>query len=153
MFCIGTLVVGFRFTREAHFLRASFHHPEDSFSRRTGARMGSLVSIGNRSDLDLRIQQEVANDSEAFRLENSDTIIRSRVRVDVGRHAILIRPWPHPDPFEVIQAHHLIARVQMEQWQLYGSKESKPIIAITTTFVRSFQAVHLTGVYLNHHRS
>ncbi len=149
MFCIGTLILGFRLTTESSFLKASFQNPEDSFTR-ISARTDSSASTGTESQFDLQLRREFAKGS---RLAYNGTTVHSSggVRVDVGRHAILIRPWPHPDPFEVLHAHHLIKRVQLEQQQLYGSKESKPIIAITTTFVRTFQAVYLTGDFHDHH--
>lgn len=64
----------------------------------------------------------------------------------VGRHGILIRPWPHPDPAEVMKAHRIIERVQVEQRSQYGVKNPKSVIAITPTYVRTFQTLHLTGV-------
>ncbi|KAL3640290.1 hypothetical protein CASFOL_015258 [Castilleja foliolosa] len=67
-------------------------------------------------------------------------------RVVVGRHGILIRPWPHPDQSEVIEAHKIIERVQSEQRSQYGFKNPRTIIAITPTYVRTFQALHLTGL-------
>ncbi|GFP78941.1 probable beta-1 4-xylosyltransferase irx14h [Phtheirospermum japonicum] len=66
--------------------------------------------------------------------------------VVVGRHGILIRPWPHPDPSEVMEAHTIIERVQSEQRSQYGVKNPRTVIAITPTHVRTFQALHLTGL-------
>ena len=66
--------------------------------------------------------------------------------VVVGRHGILIRPWPHPNPAEVMKAHQILRRVQQEQRLLYGLKNNRRIIAVTPTYVRTFQAVHLAGV-------
>jgi len=70
----------------------------------------------------------------------------SSSRVVVGRHGILIRPWPHPDPVEVMKAHHIIDRVQREQRIQYGVKSPRTVIAVTPTYVRTFQTLHLTGV-------
>lgn len=67
-------------------------------------------------------------------------------RVVVGRHGIRIRPWPHPNPVEVMKAHQIIERVQKEQKSIFGMKSSKMVIAVTPTYVRTFQALHLTGV-------
>lgn len=64
----------------------------------------------------------------------------------VGRHGILIRPWPHPDPAEVMKAHRIIERVQAEQRSQYGVKNPRTVIAVTPTYVRTFQTLHLTGV-------
>lgn len=64
----------------------------------------------------------------------------------VGRHGILIRPWPHPNPTEVMTAHRIIDRVQNEQRVQYGVKNPRTVIAVTPTYVRTFQTLHLTGV-------
>lgn len=67
-------------------------------------------------------------------------------RVVVGRHGIRIRPWPHPNPVEVMKAHQIIERVQREQRLQFGVKNPRSIIVVTPTYVRTFQALHLTGV-------
>ncbi|WOK98258.1 putative glucuronosyltransferase [Canna indica] len=67
-------------------------------------------------------------------------------RVVVGRHGIRVRPWPHPDPAEVARAHEILARVQQEQRLQYGVKNPRPIIVVTPTYARTFQALHLTGL-------
>ena len=67
-------------------------------------------------------------------------------RVVVGRHGILIRPWPHPNPEEVMRAHRILERVQKEQRLQYGVKNPRNLIVVTPTYVRTFQALHLTGV-------
>ncbi|CAH2043201.1 unnamed protein product [Thlaspi arvense] len=78
-------------------------------------------------------------------LETTNSTVRSS-RVVVGRHGIRIRPWPHPNPIEVMRAHQLLGRVQKEQKSLYGVRSPKTVIAVTPTYVRTFQALHLTGV-------
>ncbi|KAH9618308.1 hypothetical protein KSS87_011522 [Heliosperma pusillum] len=67
-------------------------------------------------------------------------------RVVVGRHGILIRPWPHPNPLEVMRAHKILDRVQKEQKAQFGVKDPKTLIVVTTTYVRTFQALHLTSL-------
>lgn len=67
-------------------------------------------------------------------------------RLYVGRHPILKRPWPHPNQMEMAQAYNMIARVQLEQHRLYEIKSWKPIIAITPTYLRTFQSLHLAGL-------
>lgn len=66
--------------------------------------------------------------------------------VVVGRHGILIRPWPHPNPDEVMMAHRIIERVQREQKFQYGIKNPRTLIAITPTYVRTFQTLHFIGL-------
>eukprot|EP00250_Pteridium_aquilinum_P019909 c24622_g2_i2 orf=527-1900(-) len=65
-------------------------------------------------------------------------------RVHVGRHEILIRPWPHPDPSQTVVAHHLLRLVQAEQRHVYGLKERKQLLVITPTYAETFQTAHLT---------
>lgn len=45
-----------------------------------------------------------------------------------------------------MKAHEIIERVQKEQKTIFGVKSSKTVIAVTPTYVRTFQALHLTGV-------
>jgi putative beta-1,4-xylosyltransferase IRX14 len=64
----------------------------------------------------------------------------------VGRHGIQIRPWPHPDPVEVMRAHRIMERVQEEQRRWYSVKEPRQVLAVTPTYSRAFQVLHLTGL-------
>ena len=43
-------------------------------------------------------------------------------------------------------AHQIIDRVQREQRLQFGVKKPRKVIAVTPTYVRTFQALHLTGV-------
>lgn len=79
-------------------------------------------------------------------LETTKNTVKKNSRVVVGRHGIRIRPWPHPNPIEVMKAHQLLVRVQKEQKSLYGVRSPKTVIVVTPTYVRTFQALHLTGV-------
>ena len=45
-----------------------------------------------------------------------------------------------------MKAHQIIERVQREQRLQFGVKNPRTVIAITPTYVRTFQALHLTGV-------
>ncbi|KAG7607620.1 putative beta-1,4-xylosyltransferase IRX14H [Arabidopsis thaliana] len=88
--------------------------------------------------------------SQLLRLKPLETATNSTVkknsRVVVGRHGIRIRPWPHPNPIEVLRAHQLLVRVQKEQKSMYGVRSPRTVIVVTPTYVRTFQALHLTGV-------
>lgn len=46
----------------------------------------------------------------------------------------------------MMKAHQIIERVQKEQRLQFGVKNPRTIIAVTPTYVRTFQALHLTGV-------
>ncbi|KAI8535056.1 hypothetical protein RHMOL_Rhmol10G0145300 [Rhododendron molle] len=114
--CLISLLLGFRFSRLLSLLLLS-SFPNDAVHK----------TLTLRSPANL-----------TFSPTNS--------RVVVGRHGILIRPWPHPDPAEVIRAHRIIDRVQAEQRVQYGVRNPRTVIAITPTYVRTFQALHLSGV-------
>ncbi|XP_047334420.1 beta-1,4-xylosyltransferase IRX14-like [Impatiens glandulifera] len=128
--CLISLILGYRFSRLVFFL------------------LFSTSSINNLYNSPFRTASEIARaltiQTNTGSLANKTVIPSSRVVV--GRHGILIRPWPHPDPVEVMKAHRIIERVQREQRLQFGVKYPRTIIAITPTYVRTFQALHLTGV-------
>ncbi|KAL3646334.1 Beta-1,4-xylosyltransferase irx14 [Castilleja foliolosa] len=126
--CLISLVLGFRFSRLVFFLLIS----TSSSPSTTNSMYSSL-----RTTLP-------SSDSPEVKISGSGDTGGSKVVV--GRHGILIRPWPHPDPVEVMKAHRIIERVQMEQRSQYGIKSPRTVIAITPTYVRTFQTLHLTGV-------
>ncbi|KAL0450381.1 UNVERIFIED_CONTAM: Beta-1,4-xylosyltransferase IRX14 [Sesamum latifolium] len=126
--CLISLVLGFRFSRLVFFLLFSTSS-SPSATTIYSALQTTLPSSGVTSTPDRNISAGGGGS-----------------RVVVGRHGILIRPWPHPDPAEVMKAHRIIERVQTEQRSLYGVKNPRTVIAITPTYVRTFQTLHLTGV-------
>ncbi|XP_042393753.1 probable beta-1,4-xylosyltransferase IRX14 [Zingiber officinale] len=67
-------------------------------------------------------------------------------RVVAGRHGIRVRPWPHPDPVEVARANEILSRVQEEQRVQCGVKDPRPVLVVTPTYARTFQALHLTAL-------
>lgn len=74
------------------------------------------------------------------------TISSKSSRVPVGRHEILIRAWPHPNPLQTVVAHHLIRLLQEEQRHDLGLKERKQLLVISTTYVDMFQSARLTSL-------
>ncbi|XP_029129749.1 probable beta-1,4-xylosyltransferase IRX14 isoform X3 [Cajanus cajan] len=118
--CLISLVLGFRFSRLVFFFLFSANLYTAPF--RGGAEVAAPLDV-----------PPPANRTVAS-------------RVVVGRHGIRIRPWPHPDPVEVMKAHSIIERVQREQRTLFGVKNPRTVIAVTPTYVRTFQTLHLTGV-------
>ncbi|KAH7520230.1 hypothetical protein FEM48_Zijuj08G0122200 [Ziziphus jujuba var. spinosa] len=133
--CLISLVLGFRFSRLVFFFLFS-----TSSSNLYPMPFRSTAELGGGA-LDIR--------STPSNLEfpvNKTSIGSSSSRVVVGRHGIRIRPWPHPNPIEVMKAHQIIDRVQREQRQQFGVKSPKTVIAVTPTYVRTFQALHMTGL-------
>lgn len=127
--CLISLVLGFRFSRLVFFLLFS---PNSTPS--------------NSSSITVPFFRTLENPSPAILQPPVPENRTVASKVVVGRHGILIRPWPHPNPEEVMRAHRILERVQKEQRMQYGVKEPSTVIVITPTYVRTFQALHLTGV-------
>lgn len=134
--CLISLVLGFRFSRLVFFLflsptsltnnspstiTAPFFRTSGNLAGTLGYQSPAIVAPANHT-------------------------VGTASRVVVGRHGILIRPWPHPNPVEVMRAHRILERVQKEQRLQYGVTNPRTLIVVTPTYVRTFQALHLTGV-------
>ncbi|KAG8367090.1 hypothetical protein BUALT_Bualt16G0036500 [Buddleja alternifolia] len=125
--CLISLVLGFRFSRLLFFLLFS-------------------TSSSPPATIYSALKTTLPSSAAVSPPERNASAASGGSRVVVGRHGILIRPWPHPDPAEVMKAHKIIERVQTEQRSQYGVKSPRTVIAITPTYVRTFQTLHLTGV-------
>jgi hypothetical protein len=131
--CVATVVLGLRVAQEANLVRVNFSSAEDApelFSQRSNQTVHHYEYWSDMKNLSTPVIPGTNKSAGVY----------------VGRHPILVRPWPHPDPMEVAQAYNMLARVQLEQQRLYGIQTWKPIIAITPMYVRTFQSVHLTGI-------
>lgn len=104
----------------------------------------SATSLFHDPGADVAVKTEMTSFSGGEDQLNRTSVSSSRVVV--GRHGILIRPWPHPNASEVMQAHKIMEIVQREQRLQYGVKSPRTVIAVTPTYVRTFQTLHLTGV-------
>lgn len=133
--CLVSLVLGFRFSRLLFFLL---------FSSPVSSPLGNYDStpVLNSNTLTLNLPSKPTAKHTAAGVTPNLTASR----VVVGRHGILIRPWPHPDPIETMKAHQIMERVQQEQRAQYGVKNPRPVIVVTPTYVRTFQTLHLTGL-------
>jgi hypothetical protein len=130
--CLISLVLGFRFSRLVFFFL---------FSTSTTTTLYVTTPfhpLSKTSDISNPLTNS-ANDLPVINKTVSS-------RVVVGRHGIRIRPWPHPNPSEVIKAHQIIERVQREQSNQFGVKSPRSLIVVTPTYVRTFQTLHMTGV-------
>ncbi|KAK1433100.1 hypothetical protein QVD17_10006 [Tagetes erecta] len=130
--CLISLVLGFRFSRLVFYFLFSTSSINNLYTATT-------TDIAETLSFTTSI-----NNIRSFSPPVVNTTVASRVVV--GRHGIRIRPWPHPDPVEVMKAHKIIEAVQREQRVQYGIKSPKTLIVITPTYVRTFQALHLTGL-------
>lgn len=134
--CLISLILGFRFSRLVFFFLFST------------SSTNLLYSAPFRPDLPIKHLdvRTIGRNLDPSPLIGGNATATKSSRVVVGRHGIRIRPWPHPNPVEVMKAHQIIERVQKEQKTIFGMKSSKTVIAVTPTYVRTFQALHLTGV-------
>ncbi|KAI3500407.1 hypothetical protein L1887_36228 [Cichorium endivia] len=137
--CLISLVLGFRFSRLVFFILFSTSSINNLYTTTT-------TSFGTATDTAEALSFTTSLGNISPPVVNTTSAVATSSRVVVGRHGIRIRPWPHPDPVEVMKAHKLIEAVQREQKVQYGIKNPKTLIAITPTYVRTFQALHLTGL-------
>ncbi|CAM6127629.1 unnamed protein product [Calypogeia fissa] len=142
-FCFACLIVGFRLSRESLLVVLSLKNSDPYLHGASVLRSHSSDKILENRSL---FQDPLLPDSEVkpSGLYHDDGVKSSRVHV--GRHGILIRPWPHPDPVETMVAQSLIIRVQQEQRKLYGLSARRSVIVITPTYRRTCQAMHLTSL-------
>ncbi|OVA15889.1 Glycosyl transferase [Macleaya cordata] len=135
--CLISLVLGFRFSRLLLYLLLS---SSTTTPYTAPPLFQTTTTTTTNAETTLAFQKPPS-------ISNFDTQTNhTSSRVVVGRHGILIRPWPHPNPTEVMKAHRIIDRVQKEQKIQYGIKNPKTLIMITPTYVRTFQTIHLTGL-------
>ncbi|KAK7331029.1 hypothetical protein VNO77_25238 [Canavalia gladiata] len=138
--CIVSLVLGFRFSRLVFlFLFSASSTNLYTVPFRSGEISGALRVHSSLATNPIKNLENPANRTTVAAGSTGS-------RVVVGRHGIRIRPWPHPNPEEVMKAHRIIERVQREQKALFGVKNPRTVIAVTPTYVRTFQKLHLTGV-------
>ncbi|KAE8693329.1 putative beta-1,4-xylosyltransferase IRX14H [Hibiscus syriacus] len=134
--CLISLVLGFRFSRLVFLLFST------SYTNLYTSPFHSSSELAKTLDFHSLLPTNPVGNVPLPSLNNTVT----NSRVVVGRHGIRIRPWPHPNPVEVMKAHQIIERVQTEQRLQFGVKDPRKIIVVTPTYVRTFQALHLTGV-------
>ncbi|KAH9663710.1 Beta-1,4-xylosyltransferase IRX14 [Citrus sinensis] len=134
--CLISLVLGFRFSRLVFFF---------IFSTSTTSTTNLYTAPFRNLASDITTPFVSSSTPVEIPVLNRTTP-NSNSRVVVGRHGIRIRPWPHPNPTEVMKAHKIIERVQREQRAHFGFKNPRTLIVVTPTYVRTFQTLHLTGV-------
>ncbi|KAK8693113.1 hypothetical protein V6N13_070707 [Hibiscus sabdariffa] len=129
--CLICLILGFHFSRLVPFLfSTSTNFYTSPFRFTESLDVHFLLSTNPVNDVELSQPNSTGKNS----------------RVVVGRHGIRVRQWPHPNPTEVMKAHRIIERVQREQRLQFDAKDPRKVIVVTPTYVRTFQALHLTGL-------
>ncbi|XP_024962660.1 probable beta-1,4-xylosyltransferase IRX14 [Cynara cardunculus var. scolymus] len=136
--CLISLVLGFRFSRLVFFLLFS--------SSSTNNLYTSTLTAPFAADIAETLSFTTSLRNFSPPLKTDAVTSSSNSRVVVGRHGIRIRSWPHPNPEEVMKAHRIMQTVQREQRVQYGIKNPRTLIVVTPTYVRTFQALHLTGL-------
>lgn len=163
LLCLAALVLGFRLSGEAYLSTgtpASLHLRRSSSSWHEEGMAVALKfpyiadTLGDSGSKTIFAPKDskdhVLHDHNSSRFQYSPAKEHPPSRdvktnqVHVGRHKILIRPQLHPDPDQSIRAHNLLDRIQHEQRLLYDLDAKKQLLVITPTFVRTFQALHLT---------
>ncbi|KAJ3698947.1 hypothetical protein LUZ61_002652 [Rhynchospora tenuis] len=147
--CLISLFLGFRFSRLIFVLLFSntiYTYTTTTTTTITSTRTETLTvsfPLTHTPPIETAVKPNNSAIELSDKMSNQGS---SHSQVVVGRHGIRIRPWPHPDPTEVMRAHRIIERVQQEQRKWYGVKSPRPLIVITPTYARTFQALHLTGL-------
>ncbi|KAF8404977.1 hypothetical protein HHK36_009872 [Tetracentron sinense] len=139
--CLISLVLGFRFSRIIFFLLFSSTTTTTTNLYTAAPLLKTTADVFETLTFRTPPSSPALSDPDA---PSNNTIASSRVVV--GRHGILVRPWPHPNATEVMKAHRIIERVQREQQLQYGIKNPRTLIVVTPTYVRTFQTLHLTGL-------
>ncbi|KAJ3695560.1 hypothetical protein LUZ60_000937 [Juncus effusus] len=146
--CLISLFLGFRFSRLIFVLLIS--DPIYTYTRVTTTTVTKThtetLTVSFPFSHPPPVETIPKPNSSAKSISDNSDSQGQHSQVVVGRHGIRIRPWPHPDPTEVMRAHKIMERVQLEQRKWYGVKSPRPLIIITPTYMRTFQTLHLTGL-------
>ncbi|KAK3141314.1 hypothetical protein QOZ80_4BG0332220 [Eleusine coracana subsp. coracana] len=149
LFCATSMAVGFRFSRlivYLLFLPTPLTNPT--------AHLISLVSPpvmlagANATTITTTTTTTVAEVAAAHHAHVHHG------PVFVGRHPIRVRPWPHPDPTELLKAHRILAAVQDAQRRAShhrnaaaaASQQPRPVVAVTPTTTSALQVPSLTSL-------
>ncbi|KAJ6793115.1 putative glucuronosyltransferase [Iris pallida] len=138
--CLSSLLLGFRFSRVVFFLLFS----TATTTIYTSTTLTTTLTTTTTTTTTLT-EASLALPVASYRTATSSPNHTSS-HVVVGRHGIRIRPWPHPDPAETQRAHRILELVQREQQRQHSVRSPRKVIVVTPTYVRTFQALHLTGV-------
>eukprot|EP00250_Pteridium_aquilinum_P033208 c531_g1_i1 orf=984-2627(+) len=145
LLCVAALVLGFRLSGEARLVIISVKPSHATFFSNSITRFYKARGFDDLSTGDSFVKDDGRDFMPTLPsgLPPSSAGFASS-RVHVGRHEILIRSWPHPDPVQTIAAHRLIELVQNEQQRVYGLQERKQFLVITPTYVHAFQAAYVS---------
>ncbi|MCO5591292.1 hypothetical protein L7F22_045273 [Adiantum nelumboides] len=107
----------------------------------SASALGGNGQVNDFSETKILIQERLPS----IHPSHLETASRSS-RVHVGRHEILIRPYPNPDPTQTASALRLMTAVQEEQQRVHDSKERKPLLVITPFTFGAYQLAGLTSL-------
>lgn len=154
--CTVSTVLGFRFSRLLFFL---FFSTSPLLSPHHLSTITTTTTTTTITTITTTISSLTAANSTASSLPHSNnhnttttptlTAFSQPVTTHpvVGRHGIRVRPWPHPDPVEMMRAHQIIRQVQLEQRKMFSpTKTPRPVVVVTPTYSRAAQALHLTAL-------
>ncbi|KAJ4813793.1 Glycosyltransferase [Rhynchospora pubera] len=146
--CLGSTVLGFRFSRLLFFL---FFSSSPLFSQPHLSTITTTTTTTTITTITTTFSSSSSFPSNSSSLPpplNTTFSHPVTTRPVVGRHGIRVRPWPHPDPLQLMRAHQIIRQVQLEQRKVFSANNPnpKPILVVTPTYVRAAQALHLTAL-------
>jgi putative beta-1,4-xylosyltransferase IRX14 len=150
LFCATSMAVGFRFSRlivYLLFLQTPLTDP--------AARLASFVSppamLGGNATTTITTTTTTTT-TTVTTTTTTEIAHASHVHhgpVFVGRHSIRVRPWPHPDPNELLKAHGILAAVQDAQRatrRRATRAPPRPVVAVTPTATSALQVPSLTSL-------
>lgn len=154
LFCATSMAVGFRFSRLVVFLLFLPTPPMNP-----SAHLVSLVTppvmlaSSNTTATITTTTTTTTTVTTTTTLAESEAGANAHHQVHhgpvfVGRHAIRVRKWPHPNPGELLKAHSILAAVQEAQRRSRNRMADplRPVIAVTPTTTSALQAPSLTSL-------
>jgi hypothetical protein len=135
LFCATSMTVGFRFSRLVVFLLFLPTPPLNP-----AAHLVSLITPPLTLASSKRHRHHHHHHNHIHHRHHHHHSHRDRKPSRTTRsttHAIGVRKWPHPDPSELLKAHHILAAVQTAQRSSSrrGNGPPRPVIAITPTVI------------------
>eukprot|EP00271_Cylindrocystis_brebissonii_P010660 TRINITY_DN26931_c0_g1_i1.p1 TRINITY_DN26931_c0_g1~~TRINITY_DN26931_c0_g1_i1.p1 ORF type:complete len:671 (-),score=93.58 TRINITY_DN26931_c0_g1_i1:465-2477(-) len=165
--CSACMLLGFRLAREGHLVL--FRSPGSSSNEEStgvpampivGFSSGHAISEDGPEASFWRREMMYVHESRLWEEPVEDSGIRVTTRWGeggqaegiqtnssrAGRHGILVREHPHPDSFHVSRSTKLLDLLFEEQRRKALENSLQPILAITPTHKRTFQALSMVGL-------
>ncbi|KAF0890721.1 hypothetical protein E2562_004220 [Oryza meyeriana var. granulata] len=150
LFCATSMAVGFRFSRLIVYLLFLPTPPIDPTAHLVSLVSPPVMLAGANATTTITTTTTTTTTTVTTTTVAAEigTHPHRHGPVFVGRHPIRVRPWPHPDPAELLKAHHILAAVQNAQRssRRRGAGPPRPVIAVTPTTTSALQVPSLTSM-------